>query len=527
MMNEIKKLTSLELRSYYGINTFLHTKDKKARRRYILLGVVWIYAIAAVCFYVGWLALGLCRGGLSSILPSYLTVISSVLVLFFGIFKAGHVIFGNRGCDILFSLPVKRSSVVISRFIGMYLEDLLFTLLIFLPGIAVCAYCTSPDAGFYAGIFLSLPFVPVIPLAIATAVGALLSAVSGKMKHRAIAQTVLGVGFIVLIMLGYFGIFSSVENITAEMLLDLAGTLNGIIGKVYAPAVWVSRAAEGNFPWLALLASVSVAMLALLIAAVSALFDTVQRRLSANSAGKNYKMEALHSNGMLSAMLRREAKRYFSSSVYVTNTIVGPIMGVIMSAALVFMGSEKLNTLLAIFGDVKQLIPFAVAAIFTTMTVTSVSISMEGKQFWLVKSLPIPAKVLFDSKILLNLLLILPFYIISQVLLFVALTPTLAELLWLVLIPAVMIVFAVVLGISINLKLARFDWTKEETIVKQSASAALGGFAGLVASIAYGAAVHFSPTDIQLYVKTLGVLVLTALTVVFYLKNNKAKLEEL
>ena len=44
-MNEIKKLTALELRSYYGINAFIHSKDKKAKRKYLLLAFAWIYII--------------------------------------------------------------------------------------------------------------------------------------------------------------------------------------------------------------------------------------------------------------------------------------------------------------------------------------------------------------------------------------------------------------------------------------------------------------------------------------------------
>ena len=71
-MNEIKKLAALELRSYYGINVFVHTKDKKIRRRYLLLSFAWLYIAAMVVFYIGWMVHGLCRGGLEGIVPSYI-----------------------------------------------------------------------------------------------------------------------------------------------------------------------------------------------------------------------------------------------------------------------------------------------------------------------------------------------------------------------------------------------------------------------------------------------------------------------
>lgn len=526
-MNEIKKLAVLELRSYYGINVFVHTKDKKIRRRYLLLSFAWLYIAAMVVFYIGWMVHGLCRGGLEGIVPSYLAVISSVLILFFGIFKAGHAIFGVRGCNILLSLPVKRSSVVISRFIGMYIEDLALTFVVILPGAAVCAYLTDPPVSFYLSVLISAFFIPVIPLAIATVIGTLISAATGKMRNKAVVQTVLSVLFVFVVMGVYFRAFSSLENLTPEMMMNFVDTLNGVIAKAYPPAVWIALSAHGKLWYLALFVSISIVILTAMICVVSSVFEKVQRRISQGAAKHDFKMTALRSGGMFSTLLRREAKRYFSSPVYVTNTIIGPIMGVIMSVALLVMGKEKLFVIMQVFADFKPLIPLFVGAIFTTMTVTSVSISMEGKNFWLIKSLPVSAKSLFDSKIAFNLLLILPFFTVSEVLLCIALAPTLIEALWLVLVPAAMIIFSVVFGISANIKFCKLDWTNEATIVKQSASSALGGFAGMILSVAFGFGYHYSPETMKPYVIPSVVVLLVILTFVLYRWNNKTRLENL
>ncbi len=64
------------------------------------------------------------------------------------------------------------------------------------------------------------------------------------------------------------------------------------------------------------------------------------------------------------------------------------------------------------------------------LTTSCTSISMEGKQFWVIKSLPIPTKALLDSKITLNLGLMLPFYLISLAAIAIAVKPGLLELLW-------------------------------------------------------------------------------------------------
>lgn len=78
-----------------------------------------------------------------------------------------------------------------------------------------------------------------------------------------------------------------------------------------------------------------------------------------------------------------------------------------------------------------------------------------------------------------NLLLILPFYVLSELLLIFALKPGAGELLWLILIPAEIILFSCVYGITVNLHFPVLEWESEVRIVKQSASAMLGEWAGL------------------------------------------------
>ena len=50
--------------------------------------------------------------------------------------------------------------------------------------------------------------------------------------------------------------------------------------------------------------------------------------------------------------------------------------------------------------NIKAAIPFAMGAVFSMMTTTSVSISMEGKTAWILQSLPLSRKQILDGKIL-------------------------------------------------------------------------------------------------------------------------------
>ncbi len=521
-MNELRTLTALELRNLYGFNKFRHTKDKKAKNNYRLLFGAFVMLIAMVVFYVGALVYGLCTLGMGSVVMAYLTVIASLLVFAFGIFKAGNQIFGHKGYDLLASMPVCQSSIVISRFLAMYAEDSILTLVVMVPGLGVYAILQKPDVGFYLTAIMGSLLIPAIPLVASALIGTAIMGLSARMKHKSLVQTGLMLLLVVGILAGSFGMGSFAEELTPEMLTDLAKTVSALIGKLYPPAIWLGQGSLGGF---ALFAALSVGLMAVAMGIASQNFHGIMRRLVTFSAGKSYAIGAMESRGLLKALYLRELKRYFASSVYVTNTIVGPIMGCFLAGGLCFVGADAVTQQIPL--NLGRLMPFVFAGIFGMMTTTAVSVSMEGKQFWVVKSLPVPAKNLFDSKILLNLSLMLPFYILSEIFLVIALKPDIRELLWLILLPASILLFAVVFGITVNLKLHSFDWERETQPVKQSASTALGGFAAPLISLVMGFAVAFVPEQMTDLVMVGVCSLLLVGTALLYQYNNKAKLESL
>ncbi len=518
-MGELRSLLWMELRSLWGINKFLHTRDSRAKRQgYLLLGA-WVILLAMVCFYVGGLVWGLCVLGLGEIVPACLTVLASGLILVFGIFTAGNRLFSPRGYDLLAAMPLKTESVVLGRFLCLYVEDLLLTLAVTVPGLAVYGFCGTPGLGRLAGILLGTLFVPAIPLVLSALLGTAVLAVSARVKHKSLVQSVLMVLLVVAIL--SVSLRAEELDITPEALTSLARMIGALLGTVYPPALWIGSGPVG----LALFALLSGAVTVCALWLMTRVFHRVLANLGNVSAKHNYSMGTLERRGLRKALYLREAKRYFSSSVYVTNTIIGPILGTIASVSLGLSGLDALA--LPVGLDLPGLLPIGLAAAFCMMTTTSASISMEGRQFWVIQSLPIPTKVWLDSKILLNLSLMAPFYLVSLGALSLALKPNLPELLWLIAIPTAVILFSVVFGITVNLKFHSFDWEREETVVKQSLSAGLGSFAGFFLSIALGVAVYLTPADWAVVTRALLCLTTLAITAVLYRHNNRAQLQTL
>ncbi len=471
-MADLRLLLGLELRGMFGWNRFRHSRDPRERRRWLLMAAAWVFVGLVLMGYMGMLALGLVAAGLGRILPAYLTVICSALILVFGLFRTGSLLFSPKGYDQLRALPVRPRAIVLSRLATLYVEDAALTLLILLPAAVVYGALTAPGLPFYLTMALGALLIPLLPLCAATAFGVVAAAISARMRRKNLAGTVLTLVFGLGVMALSFSLGTVSEELTPDQLADLAGTLGTVLGSLYPPARWLGEAAQGSLPGLLLFAGVSLAAAALLLAVVSRYFDGILRRLQTTSARKNYRLGALERQSLTKALYRRELRRYFASTVYVTNTIIGPILAVAMSAALLVLGADSLPPLPF---DPRPLLPLAVTATLTMMSTASVAVSMEGRQIWQSQCLPIPTKCWLQSKLQVSLTLTLPAWLVCQVLLAVALRPALPQLAGQGLLTLALTVFAPVFGLWVDVKLHRLDWQREEQPVKQGASAMIGG----------------------------------------------------
>jgi len=528
MMREIKLLTALNLRNIFGLNVFLHNKDKKSKGRTYLLMAAWAVLIVMAAAYAGVLSFGLVQIGMGELVPAYLITIVSIVILFFGIFKAGPVIFSEKGYEMLNSLPLSERSIVISRFIRMYVENLLLSLVVMVPGLVVYAYLVKPDMNFYIVSAAAALLLPLFPITLAAAIGAAVTAITSKMKHKSIVSAFLSVLLVVAIVAVSGKLESFEGKITEEMMLNFADIITQAIKSIYPPALFMGSAVIGEaYLDFLIWAAASMAVFALTIIIISSKFHVICESLYSTSAKHNYRMESLRQGSLLAALYKRELKRYFASSVYVTNTIIGPILGVIMSVGMVITGFDIVETMFMIKIDAAGIVPFILGAMFTMMPTTSVAVSMEGKEWWIIKSLPVSTKAVLDSKILVNLSLVLPCLAVSEVLLITAIKPMGMEIVWMVIMPLLMVLFSSVFGITANLLFPVFNWENEAAAVKQSASSAIGGFGGVLAVVLFGVIYFVAPAGYKDVINGVICILLAAVTLLMYIRNNRVNLKDL
>lgn len=528
MPKQLKTLIKLELCNLYGWNVFRFTRDKKEKRKKQALMLTWAVVILLMLFYVGGLSYGLIFLGMGRIVPAYLIFICSIVIFFFGIFKAGSTIFRKNGYDMLCSLPVSQASIVISRLTRMYVENFLVTVLVMFPGMVMYGWMMHPAFSFYLLECLSVMVIPLLPITGAVLVGAVITGISSRMKHKSLVISGLSVVLVLVIMFGSSKLAALEDTISLAMLELLAQMVMDLLGRLYPPAVWLGTAiVEGNWKQFLLCTLLFVIVFFAVAGMVSWSFQWISRNLYSTSAKHNYQMKKLEQNSVLRALVKKELKGYFSSSIYVSNTILGPILGTVFAGTLLFVNMEQILGEFPMEIDPCGVVPLLLASIFCLMTTTCTSVSMEGKNWWIAKSLPLSTKVILDAKILINLILILPCYFVAEIFLMIALKPSMGEVIWILVAPASIILFSLVYGITINLHFPVMNWENEVTVVKQSASALIGGMGGFLVALICMVLVLVMPDNYGVVLRFVICVVFMGMTYILYRRNNRVDLREI
>ncbi len=483
MVKQISLLLRLQCSNLFGINEFRYTKDKAKKKRYIGLSFAWILLLGMMLVYICGFSYGMGILGMAEIIPVYLYTVVSLIILFLSFFKAGSVLFSMKSYEMLVSLPFTKSAIVVARFLEMYLTALSAGILALTPGIVIYGIFEKPSVSFYVISLLSAIFLPMLPLTISSVIGAVIKAISSKSRHKSIGETVLMVVIVLVVMLGSITSADQLEQMDEEALRSLAGMLSGQIGRIYPPATLFQNAIAGDIKSLIILILIPSGIFAIFTVILQKYFQSICMSLNASSAKNNYKMEQLSTNSIVIALWKKEWKRYMASSVYVTNTIIGYILAVILAVSMLVVGTKEVEAVFGVSGIVEKVIPFLLAAALTITSTTSCSISMEGKHYWLLQSLPLQPKDIYHAKVLLNLSLGAPFVLAASVISCIAVKASGLGAFWIFVIPLVYLCFSAFLGLAVNLKFPVLNWDSDVRVVKQSVSVFVTMLAGVISSV--------------------------------------------
>lgn len=475
-MRNLKLLLKLQRINILRLNELRHGHDKKQRRRlgwmlatYVMLGLMGL-------LYAGFFTWGLYAGGLAELMPSYLTVLCSLMTLMLTLIRANGMLFGLRDYDLLHSLPFKQSELVGSKLIGLYLSALAVAPVVMLPGWIFYTMATGFSLTKMLMMVLVTALSPLLPLALGILISLALTLLTARMRHKNLLFALIMVLSISFLMIFFYT--SPMERLEdPAYLANIVLGLESQITRVYPPARLVGdMMRQQSF---ARLTEFALLMILPFIAAGAFImrFDAGIQALTAQRSRGRADKKAQGQRSPLMALTMKEGKRLMASPLYLMNSSIMAWMIPIILFILPILKPELLAMLKGmpqIMPVVMQYLPLAAAGGIGLTTTSAISMSMEGKSAWLMGTAPVSTRTILASKGLLNLVITLPCCLITALLLWYHLQLSLIYALACLLLPAAFAVFATVLGLASDVKMARYDWENEQQMVKSSMQVLLG-----------------------------------------------------
>ncbi|MCR4584914.1 MAG: hypothetical protein K5686_04250 [Lachnospiraceae bacterium] len=460
-------------------NIYRFCRDKKKRGRIIgnFIGQFILYLmLMAYCVFS---CIGYGKLGLTVVIPTLCALTIALMAFFLTLFKTNGYLFNFKEYDMLMSLPFEAGTVAGCKFLYMYIKSLPWNLSISLAMLIGYAVYARPSA---AGIFLWLLlsfFLPVIPMLAAAFIGYIIAGISAGFKKNNLIQTLLTF----MIVIACFSLRFIIESVARtgrieETLTDLSGFISQA-GRTYPPAGWFVNAVMYLKPAdILLMTGVTLLLFELVFIPVGRAYRRINSGLKSHAAAGKFSMTAQKRRSIYNAVAFKEFKRMTGSTVYMTNAAIGEMMALLLGIVILFVDVDKAVSTLTqgapVTAEMLQVaIPLIVYFCIGMVATTAITPSLEGKNYWIVQSLPIPKKVLYQGKMLFNMYLTVPFSLFATICICIAARTTLMTAVLSVLLSFCLCAFSTSWGCVCGIRHMRLDWENEIEVVKQGAAVSL------------------------------------------------------
>ena len=414
----------------------------------------------------------------------------SLITLLEGVYKAGPLLFNCKDDQLLLSLPIKKRTVLFVRFFKLYVFELLYNSMFLLP--VMVAYIRWGNVGptYYLTCFVMLLMLPIIPIVISCIIGAITSGISSKFKYKNVVEIVLSM----IILVGVFYFSFKVEDVFNYLLAN-AESINDFIIKRYYPAgIFSKLVVDFNIKDLLIFISINLAVIIATILVLGKFYFSINSKLkSINTSKTHSKVEPLNfkAKSQTNSLIRKEINTFFKTPVFIINAGFSLVLFLVL-AVLIAIRFDSVATMLIdeetglglakdlIYNNLSIVI-FALISFGTFMTsITSSTISLEGRNISILKSLPIKPKTILMAKVKAALLITTPAMLVGDLIMFIRFRTNILEAILLIILSILMPLISHLVGIIINLKYPKLEWESPAEAVKQSTSSFIAVMLGMV-----------------------------------------------
>lgn len=464
----IGKLLSIRFRALFaGMTAQARKRNKRSIGMVILFTVLYLYVFAVALGMMSLLFYSLAEPyhmlgqdplyfAMAALMGLGFSVIGSV-------FTTQSQLYEAKDNALLLSMPIPPGTVLLSRMIPLLALNMLFAGIVILPATVVYAIYIECSFALIAGQLLSLLAVTALSQAIACLLGWLMHLLLSKLNKSATSMV-----YMIAFLGGYFYIYSKASSIMNAMLTDsqaIADTLSWVW------PIWaLGKGSAGQLLYSLGSLTLCAACFAGVYAVLSATFLKTATATSSGRSRRKLDLSRVGSASPKNAIVTKELRKFLGTPVYLTNMGLGLVMVAALTIAGIWFRKD-----IAPFVQLLQLQEYTAlilcAIVFyvsSTICISCPSVSLEGKNIWILKAMPISSKDILIAKLALHNRLSIPVTALAGLVLSTAYGCTAAEILLCTLACALISLLMGLIGMNAGLKWAKLDYISEAYPCKQS-----------------------------------------------------------
>ena len=473
-----KALLAIRFQGLFAGLTAQNAKRNKPQSKGMLLLYVALYLYVVVvfggmmCMTFHSLAPVYHQFGLDWLYFSIAGMLGFALSLFGSVFTTQNQLYDAKDNDLLLSMPIPPKAILLSRMLPLLAMNFLFCSIVMIP--ASVMYGMVVEFSFIGILLQLLTLIGICFLsqAVACLLGWLLHLLLQKMNKSAASMLYL-VAFLGI----YFYLYSQANTILQGLAMNgqqIADIVQSWVWPLYAMGLGCLEQLPYCLGFLTL-CSICFAGAYWFLSATFLRTATASHR---SIKKRKLDMSVTRPASPIQAITAKELHKFLGCPVYLTN--MG--LGVILTAALPVVSiilRDKIAALLPLLESL-NLTPLVICAVlsFATSTccISNPSVSLEGKNIWILKSMPVSPREILLAKLNFHVWMTVPVSMVAGFAMAITFDCSPMEILLVTLIPGLLALTNGLLGLWAGVKFAKLDYINEAYPCKQSISVMIAMF---------------------------------------------------
>ena len=479
----IKRLIAIRLKGASA--SALGGKDKNGNLKSVpkgkIIGFGLLYAFLALVFLglifsmAAPVAMILLPLGGENLYFGIFMLLSITFIFVFSIFETKSELYECKDNELLLAMPIRPRDIVISRICVVLIYNYIEQLIFMLPVIACYMIFGGSIFGFFGSVYVFLT-LPIIATVLAMGVGYAVHLLSHKLaRFRNLIIMLISLGFLALYFIGYTLLMENMEGILENLENNFEA-----IAQNYSFVSMLGSVATLN-PIAVLLYTVSFLLLTSLTIYVISKKYLKLITSTVNAKKAVYVAKELKGKNQFFAFTKKEFLKFISSPSYMLNAglayifqIAAAILIAVLGPGLFAIDPQMLTDFgLDMDSFIKMSVPIFISILVITESMSMISasaVSLEGKNLWILKSMPVSPKTVLLAKAMPQIILSVAFSLVSGLIAAIGIGAGVVETLFFILIPMSFGILTSFIGIITNVLLPKLEFVNEVQVIKQSAA---------------------------------------------------------